>query len=136
VSLLRRATRRDKSEPGIVRALTALGCSVQPLVGKGVPDLLVGCRGVNILLEVKSPPGPNGGVSGRVLNEDQRHWHATWLGAKPYVVRTTDDAIAAVMSAAGIQGQLRPVPTTWDEDALEPIETHPGQCPEASGFTK
>jgi hypothetical protein len=134
VSTWRKAPRRDASEPGIVRALTALGCSVQPLSGKGVPDLLVGVRGMNLLLECKAPAGPKGGTSHRDLNEDQRHWHATWRGSKPYVCRTTDDAIAAVMSAAGIQGTLRPVSTAW-EQAHEPIETFPGQDPVAGGFT-
>ena len=99
MSLYRRAPRRDGAEPAIVAALNALGCSVQPLSGKGVPDLLVGIRGLNILLECKAPVGPRGGLNGRDLTDDQRIWHATWRGSKPWVVRSAEDAIAAVRAA-------------------------------------
>jgi hypothetical protein len=99
VSLSRRNPRRDGSEPGIVRALTALGCSVQPLSGKGVPDLLVGVKGRTLLLECKAPAGPRGGVSGRGLTEDQDRWIRTWRGDRVWIARTADDAIAAVMEA-------------------------------------
>ena len=130
-----KAPRRDVSEKGIVLALTALGCSVQPLSGKGVPDLLVGIRGMNILLECKAPSGPKGGTSGRNLTPDQETWFASWHGASPVVCRDARSAVAAVMKLAGIQGTLRPVATAW-EAAHEPITTFPGQCPEAGGFTR
>ena len=99
MSLYRRAPRRDGAEPAIVAALSALGCSVQPLSGKGVPDLLVGIRGLNILLECKAPVGPLGGTHGRELTDDQRIWHATWRGSKPWLVRSAEDAIASVRAA-------------------------------------
>ena len=99
MSLHRRAVQRDTSEPGIVRALTALGCSVQPLSGKDVPDLLVGIRGVNVLLECKAAAGARGGTNHRNLTEGQTRWHSTWRGLKPYVVRTADEALAAVRHA-------------------------------------
>ena len=130
-----KAPRRDVSEKGIVLALTALGCSVQPLSGKGVPDLLIGIRGMNILLECKAPGGPKGGTSGRNLTPDQEKWFASWHGPPPVVCRDAASAVAAVMKLAGIKGTLRPVASAW-ADAWEPIETFPGQDPEAGGFTK
>ena len=99
MSLNRRSPRRDGSEPGIVRALTAIGCSVQPLSGKGVPDLLVGVGGLTLLLECKAPAGPRGGVSGRGLTEDQETWQRNWRGSRVWIARTTEDAIAAVREA-------------------------------------
>lgn len=98
LSIHRQAPKRDACEPGIVRALTAIGCAVQPLTGKGVPDLLVCHRGVLVLLEVKGPLGPKGGSSGRDLTPDQEAWMAKWPG-DVWVVRTADDAIAAVREA-------------------------------------
>lgn len=46
---------RDANHGEIVAALRAVGCTIVDLaaVGGGVPDLLVGYRGVNLLVEVK-----------------------------------------------------------------------------------
>ena len=105
MSFLRRAVRRDDVESGIIRALTGFGCSVQPLTGRGVPDLLVGFRGVNVLLECKAPakPGPRGGAKAGGLNDDQEKWHREWRGATPAIARSAAEAIAAVLNAAGIE---------------------------------
>jgi hypothetical protein len=94
---MRRAARIDPNQREIVEALRRLGCSVQPLhtVGGGVPDLLVGWRGRNFLLEVKRPFGPRGGASAVSLNDEQRLWHEVWRGHAA-VVRTVDDALEAV----------------------------------------
>ena len=81
-------------------ATAAFRPSWKRLSGKGVPDLLVGIRGLNILLECKAPVGPRGGLNGRDLTDDQRIWHATWRGSKPWVVRSAEDAIAAVRAAS------------------------------------
>ena len=44
-------------QPALVALLRDAGCSVQCLhsVGQGCPDLVVGVRGVNYMLEVKAP---------------------------------------------------------------------------------
>lgn len=88
-----RSARVDRNQTEIVEALRAIGASVQSLapVGKGVPDLLVGYRGVNFLIEVK---GKNG-----VLTAPQVTWHAEWRGVV-YVVRDAGAAIDLV-SATG-----------------------------------
>ena len=81
------AAKRDKNEPEIVQALRDRGASVTPLSAGGVPDLLVGYRGVNLLFEVKSERG--------VLTEDQKLWHGSWLGQKK-VVRTPEEALVYI----------------------------------------
>ncbi len=85
----RRAARRDRNEPEIIAALEAVGASVQPLEagGGGVPDLVVGFREVNYLLEVKAPTGD--------LTPAQKRWHPSWRG-QVCVVRTVEEAWAAI----------------------------------------
>lgn len=88
------AKRADQNQPVIVQALRAVGASVQLLhaVGKGCPDVLVGFRGANYLLEIKNPAQK---PSARCLTPDEKQWHLTWLGQKA-VVETPDEALAAI----------------------------------------
>jgi len=59
----------------MVKLLRELGYSVQLLsaVGKGVPDLLIGHKGVNYLMEIKN--GPKAKLTG-----PQPEWHRKWQG--------------------------------------------------------
>ena len=97
---MRRAARIDTNHGDIVDALRAAGASVQTLasVGRGVPDLLVGYRHQNFLVEVKRPLGPQGGESKSRLTDDQRSWHGSWRG-RVDVVRTVSDALALLGGA-------------------------------------
>jgi hypothetical protein len=81
--------RTDSNHAEIVTALRQCGATVHSLanVGGGCPDLLVGFRGVNYLLEVKRP--------GKKLRQNQRKWHDDWRGGA-VVVRSIDDALQAV----------------------------------------
>lgn len=83
--------RVDTNHAEIVQALRRAGAAVQSLadVGQGVPDLLVGLRGENFLLEVKQP-----GRRGE-LRVNQVEWHNAWRG-QCAVVRTVDEALQAV----------------------------------------
>lgn len=89
-----RAKRVDANQPEIVRALRQCGASVQPIhaVGKGVPDLLVGLQGRNVLLEIKDGSKP---PSARQLTGDERDWHEAWRG-QVVVVNSVDEALRAV----------------------------------------
>lgn len=91
---MRRAAKVDANQAEIVAALRAVGATVQPLhaVGQGCPDLLVGYRGQNYLLEVKDGSKP---PSARKLTPDQVSWHDTWRG-RAAVVASVDEAFAAV----------------------------------------
>lgn len=99
---MRRASNVDREQAAIVEALRAIGCSVQSLafVGSGCPDLLVGYRSRNWLLEVKSPIGKRGGEhhSGQALRPIQREWHESWRG-QAAVVRSVEEAVVVVTEA-------------------------------------
>jgi len=88
------AKRIDKNQPEITAALRSVGASVEFLhpLGKGVPDLLVGYRGCNYVLEVK-----DGGLtpSRKQLTDDERDWHNAWRG-KVHIVESVDQALTAI----------------------------------------
>ena len=97
---MRRAAKADTTSPEIVKALRSAGITVEPRlarVGGGVPDLLAGFRGHNVLLEVKT------GIRDcdRKLTQDETSWHETW-GGQVAVVSTADEAIDEVLRAAGL----------------------------------
>ncbi len=87
---MRKLGRVDSNHREIVQALRDIGASVESLagLGSGVPDLLVGFRGEDFLLEVKAAKGK--------LTDDQWKWHARWSGKKPNVVRSVEEAFRAV----------------------------------------
>jgi hypothetical protein len=89
-----RAAKVDANQSTIVDALRKIGATVQPLhtVGKGCPDLLVGWRGINTLIEVKDGKKP---PSARTLTPDQVEWHGGWKG-RVAVAKSVDEALAAI----------------------------------------
>lgn len=91
---MRRAAKVDDNQDEIVTALRMVGASVQPLhqVGQGCPDLLVGIRGKNILLEVKDGRKP---PSSRGLTDAQLRWHMLWSGQKA-IVNNVEEALQAI----------------------------------------
>ncbi len=93
-----RAAKVDDNQKAIVKVLRHMGCSVQHLhsVGAGCPDLLVGYKNFNILLEVKD--GTNA-PSKQKLTPDQVIWHRDWRG-QVEVVNSEDTAILAVLRVA------------------------------------
>ncbi len=97
---MRRAGRIDGNHTEIVKALRAIGCSVQALasMGGGVPDLLCGFHGRNVLLEVKDGSKP---PSARVLTTEEGKWHAAW-GGQVEIVCTAEEAQRAVIRGAGL----------------------------------
>ncbi len=113
MSLYRRAARKDDTQTAIVAALLSAGATVQAISSPGAPDLLVGYRGVNVLVEVKNKDG-----RGLKLNPLQRAWHAAWMGSKPYVVHEADHVPALL------------------RDVLRDLDGHAvaGQDPDAAGL--
>ena len=91
---MRRAARTDANQEAIVAALRAAGASVQQLsaVGKGCPDLLVGWRGQNWLMECKDGRKTPGN---RPLTDDQETWMKSWRG-QVHVVLGPVDAVALI----------------------------------------
>ncbi len=76
----------DNNQTQVVKALRDLGATVQHLhaVGKGCPDIVVGFKGKNLLLEIKDGDK-------KVLTPDQVNWHKLWKG-QVNVVTSVDDA--------------------------------------------
>ena len=94
---MRRAARVDDNHAEIIRALLAVGATVvdTSAVGAGCPDLLVGYRGVNFLIEIKDGAKPK---SARQLTQAQESWFALWRG-RAAVVIDVDEALAVVGAA-------------------------------------
>jgi Holliday junction resolvase len=78
--------RVDNCQVQVVKALRDLGATVQHLhgVGKGCPDIVVGFKGKNLLLEIKDGDK-------KVLTPDQVNWHKLWKG-QAHVVTSVDEA--------------------------------------------
>lgn len=78
--------RVDTNQSQIVQALRDLGATVQDVheVGRGFPDLVVGWRGQNLLVEVKSQTGR--------LNTAEREFHRAWRG-QVMVIHTVEDVV-------------------------------------------
>ena len=90
-TVVRRAAKIDANQNEIVAILRGCGATVQSLAatGKGTPDLLVGFRGQNWLIEVKDGAKP---PSARKLTPDQVDWHGGWKG-QVAVCTTADEAL-------------------------------------------
>jgi hypothetical protein len=94
---MRKTARVDANQAVIVDALRAIGASVQSLamVGRGVPDLLVGFRAQTYLLEVKDGEKP---PSARRLTPDEAAWHDSWRG-QVATVASIEEALHAIGAA-------------------------------------
>jgi len=96
MSIWRHGRRKlDDNHRAVVEALRKIGASVQPLtsVGRGCPDLLVGIRGRNFLLEVKDGAKS---PSRRKLEPAQEVWRAGWYGTV-WTVNSVDQAVKTVL---------------------------------------
>jgi Holliday junction resolvase len=83
--------RTDANQKEIVEALRTAGASVFVVssVGAGLPDLLVGYRGNNFLLEVKNLAG-----RGERLTPRELEFMDTWRGHVA-IVRSPEEALEA-----------------------------------------
>ena len=90
------AARTDANQVQIVDALRRAGCSVQPLhgVGGGCPDLLVGFRGANLLMEIKDGDKL---PSEQKMTGPQKEWHQIWEGQVSVV-----NSVASALEVVGL----------------------------------
>ena len=87
---------KDHNHDEVRDAFSALGCSVADLHNAGVPgwpDIVVGCIGVNHLVEVKNLDTRYGRAG---LNPEQAAFARDWRGGPVEVAYTPEDAIALV----------------------------------------
>lgn len=91
------AAKVDANQAEIVDALRKAGATVQPLhrVGSGCPDLLVGYRGANLLMEVK-----DGSLSPseQKLRGSQVAWFEAWRG-QACRVTSVENALSVLFDA-------------------------------------
>lgn len=95
---MRRAAKIDATQRDIVSALRKAGATVAitSTVGDGFPDLVIGYRGRNVLIECKDGAKP---PSARKLTPDQVDFHAKWRG--PICVVESVDAALQVLANLG-----------------------------------
>lgn len=74
-----RAKRVDENQKEIVRQLRQLGVTVRHLhmVGDGLPDIIVGHRKQNFLIEIKDHKKKK---SAKKLTDDEQEFFDTWKG--------------------------------------------------------
>jgi hypothetical protein len=93
---MRIASKVDRNQSDIVRALRAVGAEVQPLhtVGHGCVDLLVAYRGAWYVGEVKDGAKVK---SAQKLTPDEIEWHERFSRVAPVNVWTCqDDALRTI----------------------------------------
>ena len=88
---MRRAAKVDDNQAKIVGGLRGLGATVRSTaaLGEGFPDIIVGLRGRNWLLEIKDGSKP---PSARKLTEHEVLFAKEWRGQVD-VVENLDDAL-------------------------------------------
>lgn len=96
----RYARKRDGNHSLIVKRFEALGCTVLDMSAIGIagaPDLVVGFRQANHLVELKNPETRYGRAG---LNEAQSAFNRHWNGAGMWTVCSEDEATAIVRNWA------------------------------------
>ncbi len=91
----RYGVKKDANHKDVVDALEKLGAGVVDLssVGCGVPDLVVWCKDVWHLVDIKNA---NTAYGKRGLNKRQRDWATNWKGGPVYMLYTIEDAAELV----------------------------------------
>lgn len=91
---MRRAARTDENHVEVTNALRKVGATVASAhqMGMGFPDLVVGYRGKNFLMELKDGNKP---AWERKLNKMQVKWHEDWRG-QVCVVESVDEALQVI----------------------------------------
>ena len=91
---MRTRAKVDGNQTKIVQTLHAIGASVTHLhaLGKGVPDILVGWKGINYLIEIKDGSLP---LSKQRLTKAEKEFAEKWRGHYA-IASTTDEALAII----------------------------------------
>lgn len=90
-----RPKKADSNQPQIMKLCRQIpGLSVVTLheVGKGLPDLLIGFRGVNYLMELKDGAKVK---SAKKLTEPEKEFHRTWNG-QIAIVESIEDILKLI----------------------------------------
>jgi Holliday junction resolvase len=87
---MRRASKIDANQPDIVAALRAAGADVMSIaqIGGGYPDIIVGYRGANYMMEIK----PSASAK---LRKGQDYFRLWWRG-QVCRVNSPEEALKAI----------------------------------------
>ena len=92
LSAMRRANKIDDNQNEIVAALRKAGATVRIISqGEGIPDLLVGFKGLTFLFEVKDGNKP---PSARKLTPLEEKFFMEWRGGMVAIVNSVEEALA------------------------------------------
>lgn len=94
----RYARRRDGNHASLVTCFVQLGCTVADLSHAGIagwPDIVVGCCGMERLVELKNPETRYGRAG---LNKNQQAFSRDWRGGPVFVASTPDEVAALVIN--------------------------------------
>lgn len=96
---MRKKGRVDENQKEIVSGLRAIGATVALLssLGSGIPDILVGFRGKNYLMEIKNPEKP---IRDQRLTKDEQVWIDAWWGQVD-VVKTLGEGLVVIGAKNG-----------------------------------
>lgn len=91
---MRKFARKDGNHKEIIQAFRDLGASVfdTASLGSGFPDIVIGMKGSNVLVEIKDgllPP------SKRKLTPDEIKFHELWRG-KVVIINNVDEVIELI----------------------------------------
>lgn len=83
--------RTDANQTEIVNAARKLGATVQILsgIGKGCPDIVIGYKGINYLVEIKDG---SKSLSQQKLTDAELRFFNTWRG-QVCIIRSLDEII-------------------------------------------
>ena len=86
---MRRNARVDGNQTHIVGILRKLGATVAHthMIGQGFPDIVVGHKGLNYLVEIKDPRMP---PSRRKLTPDEQKFFDEWCGSAVIIENEID----------------------------------------------
>lgn len=88
--------RRDDNHDALTRVFEQLGCTVLDAHASGIPgqpDVIVGCMGINHLVEYKNPETAYGRAG---LSPRQSAWERDWRGGPVWLATCTGDVVALV----------------------------------------
>ena len=91
---MRKFARKDGNHKEIIQAFRDLGASVfdTASLGSGFPDIVIGMKGSNVLVEIKDGSLP---PSKRKLTPDEIKFHELWRG-KVVIINNVDEVIELI----------------------------------------
>lgn len=99
-----RYCRTDGNQQEIVRVFRDMGCTVAVTsdAGHGFPDIVLGIRGVNLLIELKDGKKS---PSQRKLTPMEENFHRNWRG-QVCVVTSIEEAVDLINGIKGGKGNV------------------------------